>query len=125
MTSEYIKNSDGTWMDADEIFNDLIQHRITDDRTKEIIAKNFNFDLLATAEEREMVKETGLNPYGFHYQQFGMWIRNSYGLWAEENPHTNHDRETGADDPRHPDNYSAAIIDRLTKHFSKEPSPKD
>ncbi len=40
----------------------------------------------------------------------GMWIRNAFGLWHEENPLTN----SGLyDDDKHPDNLSFAMIQRM------------
>ena len=56
----------------------------------------------------------------------GMSIRNFYGLWHASNPHTafgtDEDLEiTGGivTDPRHPDNVSGRIIDRVKAELQK------
>jgi hypothetical protein len=49
----------------------------------------------------------------------GMSIRNFYGLWHADNPHTEAEFVEVTDgiitDPRHPDNMSGRIIDRVKK----------
>lgn len=56
----------------------------------------------------------------------GMSIRNFYGLWHASNPHTafgtDEDLETTdgiVTDPRHPDNVSGRIIDRVKAELKK------
>jgi len=56
----------------------------------------------------------------------GMSIRNFYGLWHADNPHTVFDVEDGVQiedgiitDPRHPDNMSGRIIDRVKAELKK------
>jgi hypothetical protein len=49
----------------------------------------------------------------------GMSIRNFYGMWHADNPHTEAEFVEVTDgivtDPRHPDNFSARVIDRVKK----------
>jgi hypothetical protein len=50
-------------------------------------------------------------------------IRNFYGLWHANNPHTGGDEFEITDnvitDPRHPDNFSGRIIDRVRAELAK------
>ena len=43
---------------------------------------------------------------------FGTWIRNTYGLWMEGNPHLNGE---------HPDDFSFNVIMQLHKEIQKDP----
>lgn len=55
---------------------------------------------------------------GMLHHGFGTWIRNTYNLWRADNPHTMKDYvpeiRNGADcSPRHPDQTSMRIIEKL------------
>jgi hypothetical protein len=52
------------------------------------------------------------------HMHYGLWLRNTYNLWHQENPHTMlgyaPELRDGADcNPRHPDNMSGRIIEKL------------
>lgn len=56
----------------------------------------------------------------------GMSIRNFYGLWHADNPHTTFGTDDDVEitdgivtDPRHPDNISGRIIDRVKTELAK------
>jgi hypothetical protein len=56
----------------------------------------------------------------------GMSIRNFYGLWHADNPHTAFGTDDDVEitdgivtDPRHPDNISGRIIDRVKTELAK------
>lgn len=60
---------------------------------------------------------------------YGMWIRNTYNLWHEKNPHTMLDYQPelrdGADySPRHPDAVSMRIIEQLYAKLKAERGAK-
>lgn len=96
----YNRSPDGSFMDFDEIVSDVIANRLSDDSKAQIVE--------------------GLDGFTRHHQ-FGQWIRNAYGLWAEDNPlRALWDAERpaycgdGCDaSPHHPDNYSARIVDAI------------
>ena len=52
-----------------------------------------------------------------------MSIRNFYGLWHADNPHTEAEDVEVTDgiitDPRHPDNFSGRVIDRVKAELAK------
>jgi hypothetical protein len=111
--ARYIVNPGGSFMNEDQIFSDLIQNRLEG----EIInLLKHNFDPPLNEQDAKMVKETGFNPNLFARSQFGMWIRNSYGLWSPDNPYTN-------EDPRHDqfaDQIAGRIIDRLVRYYAEK-----
>jgi hypothetical protein len=79
------------FLTRDEIVYDIVNNRLSEDDS--IYFKNLNEDDMA-------IERMG----------FGMWIRNSYGLWqCESNPLTEID--AGADSITHPDNLSGEIMD--------------
>jgi hypothetical protein len=56
----------------------------------------------------------------------GMSIRNFYGLWHADHPHTAFGLEDDVEitdgvitDPRHPDNFSGRVIDRVKAELKK------
>jgi hypothetical protein len=71
---------------------------------KDIISNRVDADSLSA------IKDTNIDDLiGFHLNG-GMWIRNSYGLWADANPYTRCDE---ADGDTHPDQFSMTIIERI------------
>jgi hypothetical protein len=121
----YNRNPDGSFMSSSEIVEDIVTKDRLDEETVRILSFNFNPPL--TNEEKLQIAETYFDPNVFTRSQLGRWIRNSYGLWAEDNPHTTlkwdqkrHVRDGVDHSPYHPDNYSDAIIDRLVRFFHGE-----
>lgn len=99
---QYILNGDGSLMDEDQIFEDL----------KRGVAP----------ETQRAWAQGGIDPLDLI--PFGRWIRNSCGLWLDENPHTTikwaveradpENTKHGFDaSPSHPDNYSGRVINRF------------
>ena len=93
------KNPDGTYLTPVQIVRVLLDELDGFDRSR------LRREVL-TAED--MVQ--------FHLTA-GMGIRNRFGLWDKENPHTVNDAEPNeqgiVDHPRHPDNLSGAILEAL------------
>lgn len=67
---------------------------------------------------------------GLYHHGFGTSVRNEFHLWHPENPHTMNDYvpelRSGVDySPRHPDNTSGRILDklhtRLTQYYVEKP----
>jgi hypothetical protein len=104
MSSEplYTKNTDGSWMDFDQIVEDL-------------------YGKLSEKELDEALKMTEGQMRGLHHG-FGTWIRNTYGLWNPEHPLTTNwaNNEAGRDirdgtdySKDHPDAVSNDILAAL------------
>jgi hypothetical protein len=111
------RNPDGSYMDNKQILADMIANRLTDD-VRELLKNKF----AAKESDQEAIKATGFDPNAFSRWELGRWIRNSYGLWNEDNPHTMSpwvDNGSTPDSVFHPDNFSGAIIDRLEDHFAE------
>lgn len=81
------------FLTEDEIVEDLFKTRLTEKDLKYI---------------SEIPMEDVI---GLHFSA-GMWIRNTYGLWLEENPYTNL-KDARADD--FPDQVSHRILEKLWK----------
>jgi hypothetical protein len=110
------RNADGSYMDANEIVRDILHNRLEED-SKNLLKNKF---IEQDPEMLEMSKETGLDTGVFAKMEFGRWIRNSYGLWNEDNPYTMVKwTEYGQtpDSMFHPDNFSHEIIERLIYNF--------
>lgn len=82
MEPEYNKNPDGSFMDKDQVVKDLTSRLFRDDIDT---IRNMKSDDLITL-----------------HHGFGTWIRNSYGLWAEDYPHI--------PEGIHPDDFCFEII---------------
>ncbi|WP_315729912.1 hypothetical protein [Bradyrhizobium sp. SZCCHNRI2010] len=106
-------------------------------------------DVLARVKADEVAVKRWLDPQSWTLQAFasyaemkalpehagclkfaGMAIRNFYGLWHADNPHTafdmQHDDQEFDDfgvvtDPRHPDNLSDRVIKRVKAELAKLP----
>lgn len=102
-------------MNADEIIADIVLNRLSDSDTVKLVQDGFQPEV--TEEDRLQVIKTGFNPAAYAKVAFGRWIRNSYGLWAEDNPHTlAHPQMTEDPDcPYHPDNLSGDILEEVIR----------
>jgi hypothetical protein len=108
-TPQYRKNPDGSWMNFDQIVEDL--------------SNNLHPDSVTWLQEH-----TERDARGLHHS-LGMGIRNEYGLWDPEHPLTtnwaknpeSHDMRDGVDHSKdHPDAVSNEIIAALwRKHNTK------
>lgn len=87
------------FLTIDEIVEDILQNRLDDATMHQIRAFDRN--------ELTML----------HFS-FGMWIRNTYGLWLENNPLTELDEQSD----QHPDAISFDIIKLVWKRLQ---SPRD
>lgn len=83
------------FLSADEIVTDLINRLPGEDIDN--IQKRSQEDLIS-----------------LHFG-FGMWIRNTYGMWHESNPHIN---VTDCNSDFHPDQYSFSVIEQLHKKLN-------
>lgn len=97
-------------MVVDTVPNDTTSFLTIEEIVEDIIANRLN------AEDKEVIVRDDYKP--FLHLGLGMWIRNSYGLWLEECPHTSPSDTThiigGIDhNPKHPDAISALIIDQV------------
>lgn len=98
-----VKFADGDeFLTVEEIVDDIIKHRLD-------------------AEAIDILKNESAKP--LLHLSFGMWIRNSYGLWLKENPLTDHTDESyivdGIDyNPKHADAVSAVIIEKIHQQLS-------
>lgn len=99
---QYKRNPDGSWMSFDEIVEHL-------------------YGTLSEKELGEVMQMTESQMRALHHG-FGMWIRNTYGLWDKTHPlttewHTNpgsHDIRDGTDYSKdHPDSVSNEILAAL------------
>jgi len=114
---ENIRGLESTWMTGHEGCEFLTAGEIADDIINNRIGKS---DLDSF---REMKKEDLIM---LHFSA-GMWIRNKYGLWLEQNPHTTKpesmsDEEFAMADI-HPDQYSFSVIEKV--HSILNDTPKD
>jgi hypothetical protein len=107
MAADINRNPDGTYLSEDQILADL-PNRVTDAETLALIKSNFT----PSPEHRlEAIQ-------AIHDQiAFSRWIRNSYGLWREDNPYTLTNPPANEEGiiyhPMHPDNLSGRIVDRF------------
>lgn len=92
---KHIKSGKYMFLDINEMTNDIIENRIDEDFKEEI--KN--------CENEELIK--------YHFN-FGMWIRNTYGLWLESNPNV----EMGDMGDNHPDGVSMKVIEKIHKKLT-------
>lgn len=113
MGTQFILKQDGVHPDLWEMEGDLdgipteaflTFDEIVDDIVANRLSSGAEEDIRCCAEEDLIL---------FH-PNFGMWIRNSYGLWLESNPLTDDDQShirDGVDyNPKHPDTVSFDII---------------
>lgn len=103
---KYNLNPDGSFMSEDEIVEDILAHRIDDAETYELLL--YDFDPPVSEDDKLAIMASGFNPNAFARFQFGMWIRNSYGLWNTTNPHVTFDPHR-----RHPDNIAGRVIEKV------------
>ena len=85
------------FLTEDEIIYDIVTHRLNDEKTRNEICN--------TSEE---------NLFQFHFD-FGMWVRNSYGLWQPNNPIVG---------DKHPDDLSMELIKLVVKTLNGEYEPQ-
>jgi hypothetical protein len=114
---KYNLNPDGSFMNADQIFEHFISDKVEkSSETKEMLATDFE-------PPKEASREEDMS-YLFGKQQFGRWLRNSYGLWAKDNPYTVLNPKPNSqgiiDDPLFPDNYSGVIVNRITEYYKEK-----
>jgi hypothetical protein len=99
----YVKNSDNSYMNPEQIFNDLINNRITN---KDYIKK------LASEFKSEYISKVDTSK--FQFITLETRIRNSYGIWEPDYPY-----KTNSDDPNgvFPDSTSYQIVAKLVEYF--------
>lgn len=90
-----------SFLTVDEMVEDILTNRLSPADKKEIISDEY---------------------FPFLHLEFGMWIRNTYGLWHEDCPLTSPNDTSfviyGIDyNPRHPDAVSSEIIDRVLERL--------
>lgn len=96
-----IRNPDGSYMDEDQIVDHIVRVSGTPEIKKQLCSFSKKEDLIRL------------------HNGLGRYIRNSYGLWMEDNPLTRAGNmyvnpETGiADHPFHADQCSMRIIERI------------
>ncbi|QIG71664.1 hypothetical protein EVB94_193 [Rhizobium phage RHph_TM40] len=112
-------HEDGSYYSSEEIFQDIHTNIDTSDEGSfllKYLERGFEPPADATSETK----------YEYHLAKigFGRWIRNSYGLWQEDNPHVilnpSPNDEGIIDHPLFPDNLSGTIIDRLIQHYQSK-----
>lgn len=119
----YILNKDGSYMNEDEILANMIANSSLsfDQETIAIIRNDF----------KPLPDMDNYHAIGcvFMFSEFGRWLRNSYGLWAADNPHTLLNPEPNdqniIDHPLFPDNFSGRIMDRFITHLKQMPFQLD
>jgi hypothetical protein len=89
----YNLNQDGTFMDINQIVDDVVNCRLGDQDTKNHIQQMNSDDLISL------------------HQTMGRWIRNSYGLWLDQYPHLNN---------THPDDFSFEAIKLIHNRITKQ-----
>lgn len=113
----------GSYLDEDGIVADVLKRVSTDEVAVKrwLDPRSWGFPLHASAETMKAQPEhAGCLMFA------GMSIRNFYGLWHADNPHTAFGLEDDVQiedgivtDPRHPDNMSGRIIDRVKAELKK------
>ncbi len=113
--SNFILNDDGSFMSADEIVADLLSREYDEESTQLLLS---NFDISLGEDEIHRICIV------FARSSFGRMIRNSYGLWSDQNPHVILNPDANAqgivDHPLHPDNFSGAVMDRFIEAFQQK-----
>lgn len=116
-------NADGTYMDESQILADL-PRRVTDDADLALMRRNFVARL--DADMTRKARSLGMDVGATVRSQFGRWIRNSYGMWHESNPHWMEGRPSADGvmrDTRHPDNASGRIIEAFVAQLQSTGGP--
>lgn len=88
---EYVANDDGTYMSEEQIAQDMLECGEIEDQVIEYIRS-------------KPVDDFTIN---FH-PTLGLWLRNRYGLWHLDNPHTDCSRPY-----THPDSVSYRVMRRF------------
>lgn len=119
----YILNPDGSYMNENEILGNFIaSSSISMDAQTVAILRN-DFKPTSEMDHYEAVSCALL------FSEMGRWMRNSYGLWAEDNPHVVLNPEPNnqniIDHPLFPDNFSGRILDRFIAHVKSLPFSLD
>jgi hypothetical protein len=119
----------GSYLDEDGIVADVLK-RVSADAVavkRWLDPRSWGFPLHAAKETLKVTPEhAGCLMFA------GMSIKNFYGLWHADNPHTAFALEDDVQiedgiitDPRHPDNMSGRIIDRVKAELKKLAAPPD
>ena len=120
-----IRNSDGSYMNEDEIVQDII------DALKGNPGSELEGLLKSGFKTEPSEFDLTTPPFSnfldtYAKISFGRYLRNTYGLWQEDNPHVCINPDPNADGiidhPRHPDNLSGTIIDRLIEYYRNDES---
>lgn len=90
--SEFVTNDDGSYMTDLEI------------------AHHLNTSDLISDEDREWIKGHEYHHLISLHSTVGMWIRNTFGLWAEDNPYSN-----TSNNEQHPDSRSYFVMQMYHK----------
>ena len=90
-------NGDGSYMSAEEIISDIFNARMG-------------------AKEKSYIRSMRRDDLPSLHHSFGMWIRNSYGLWSDEYPHIT--------EGVHPDDFSFEIIEAYYELLINPPEAK-
>lgn len=88
------------FLDKDEIVSDLLNR--LDESTRQALKNRPRSNLILL------------------HNNFGMDIRNAYGMWFDENPHTNNEDEQG---DTHADQYSFQVIEALYEKLNETKTP--
>ncbi len=91
------------FLNEDEIVYDIIKNRLTED-------------------DKIYFKKAERDDFIMEHMGFGMWIRNTYGLWeAPMNPLIEED--CAPDSMKHPDNLSSKIMELVSQALRGEFTP--
>ena len=111
----YILNPDGSFMSAHEIVADLLSKTYPEDTMQAFLS---DFKPPQGCDRDEAIA------YVFFHQSFGRFIRNTYGLWNDKNPHIVLNPAPNAkgiiDHPLFPDNYSGDIMDKFIARLKQK-----
>ena len=121
MGVEFILKQDGVHPDVWEMEGDLDGIDEAAFLTFDEIVDDIVANRLSSGAEEDLVTCPEEDLCMFHLS-FGMWIRNSYGLWLKGNPLTNDDDShvrNGIDyNPMHPDEVSFKIMSAVHKKLT-------
>lgn len=122
MGTTFILKQDGVHPDLWEIEGDVDNMPEAAFLTFDEIVDDIVTNRLSSGGEED-IKRCSREDLGLLHFSFGMWIRNTYGLWFENNPLTEFEDGSFVRDgvnyhPKHPDAVSSDIIQEVHKRLS-------